>query len=70
MTLDDDEQAAWWAELHSGTREPAPEDWVIAVGKRAESVAKALRHSHADAVAILDRWNDEQLAELRLPRQA
>jgi hypothetical protein len=70
MTLKDEERATWWAELQSEENGPADEDWVITVGRRGDSVAQALRRSAADAVAILDAWNEEQLAELRLRRYA
>ena len=70
MTLEDEERATWWAELQSHEKGPAEEDWVITVGRRSDSVAQALRRSPAEAVAILDAWNEEQLAELRLRRYA
>jgi hypothetical protein len=70
ITLDDEERAAWWAENHKHIKGPASEDWVVRVGKRGEGVATALRRSAAAAVAMLDRWNEEQLAELRLKRYA
>ena len=70
MTLEDEERATWWAELQSEEKGPAEEDWVITVGRRGDSVAQALRRSPAEAVAILDAWNEEQLAELRLRRYA
>jgi hypothetical protein len=34
LTLDDDERAGWWADLHRGTREPIEDDWVLGVGER------------------------------------
>lgn len=70
MTLEDEERATWWAELQKEDKEPAEEDWVISVGRRGDSVAQALRRSPVEAVAILDAWNEEQRAELRLRRYA
>ena len=66
ITLDDEERAIWWAE-NSRFRRPAREDWVITLGKRAANVALALSRSPAEAQAILDTWNEDQLAALRLP---
>jgi hypothetical protein len=70
MTLEDEERATWWAELQREDKGPAEEDWVISVGRRGDSVARALRRSPVEAVAILDAWNEEQRAELRLRRHA
>jgi hypothetical protein len=69
MTLEDEERATWWAELQED-KGPAEEDWVISVGRRGDSVAQALRRSPVEALAILDAWNGEQRAELRLRRYA
>ncbi len=70
ITLEDEERPAWWADLHAGSRKPPNEDWVIVVGKRGAAVAEALEQSPQTAVALLDEWNEEQLAALRLPRSA
>jgi hypothetical protein len=70
MTLEDEERATWWAELQKEDKGPAEEDWVISVGRRGDSVAQALRRSPVEAVAILDAWNEEQRAALRLRRYA
>jgi hypothetical protein len=70
ITLDDEARAEWWAENQKGIRGQPREDWVIEVGKRGEAVANALRRSAADAIVMLDRWNEEQLVRLRLKRYA
>jgi hypothetical protein len=70
ITLDNEERATWWADLHAGSRKPPDEDWVIAVGKRGAAVAEALERSPQTAIGLLDEWNEEQLAALRLPRYA
>jgi hypothetical protein len=67
ITLEDEERAEWWNELNSGTSSEDEEDWVITVGKRGAQVQAALERSPDEAVALVNRWNDEQLAELRLP---
>ena len=54
--------------LHDGIGGQPPEDWELAVGKRGDAVADALRRSSAEAASMLDRWNDEQRAQLRLKR--
>jgi len=67
ITLEDEERAEWWNELNSGTTNEGDEDWVITVGKRGAQVEAALKRSSDQAVGLLDRWNEEQLEELRLP---
>ena len=67
VTLDDQERARWWAELHPAGRTPPREDWVLTVGKRGAAVARALDQSPDAAIRLLDEWNAEQLATLRLP---
>jgi len=70
ITLDDEERAAWWADLHAGSRKGPDDDWVIVVGKRGAAVAEALNQSPQTAIGLLDEWNEEQLAALALPRSA
>jgi hypothetical protein len=67
ITLEDEERARWWRELNAGTSDEGEEDWVVAVGKRGVQVQEALDRSPAEAVALLNRWNEEQLEQLRLP---
>jgi hypothetical protein len=67
ITLEDEERAEWWRELNAGTSSEDEEDWVIMVGKRGAQVQAALDRSPDQAVAMLNRWNKEQLEELRLP---
>jgi hypothetical protein len=67
ITLEDEERADWWRELNAGTSSEDEEDWVIMVGKRGAQVEAALDSSPDQAVALLNRWNEEQLEELRLP---
>jgi hypothetical protein len=67
ITLEDEERAQWWSELNAGTSSEDEEDWVITVGKRGAQVQAALESSPDAAVALLNRWNEEQLEELRLP---
>jgi len=67
ITLEDEERAEWWKELDKGSAAEDEEDWVITVGKRGAQVQGALETSPDKAVALLNRWNEEQLAELRLP---
>jgi hypothetical protein len=66
ITLEDEERAQWWQELNKGSAE-GEEDWIITVGKRGAQVQEALERSPDEAVALLNRWNEEELAELRLP---
>jgi hypothetical protein len=70
MTLEDDERAEWWRDLHGGSREPVEEDWVVEVGNRGAQIAEALARSPQEAIRILDQWNEEQLRDLRLPKTA
>jgi hypothetical protein len=67
ITLEDEEAAEWWKELNKGSAAEDEEDWVITVGKRGAQVQDALQSSPDKAVALLNRWNEEQLAEMRLP---
>jgi hypothetical protein len=67
ITLEDEERAEWWKELNEGSAAEDEEDWVITVGKRGAQVQEALESSPDKAVALLNRWNEEQLAELHLP---
>jgi hypothetical protein len=67
ITLEDEERAEWWNELNSGTSSEDEDDWVIMVGKRGAQVQAALERSPDEAVALLDRWNEEQLDDLRIP---
>jgi hypothetical protein len=67
ITLEDAERVEWWNELNAGTSSEDEEDWVITVGKRGAQVQAALESSPEEAVALLNRWNEEQLEELRLP---
>jgi hypothetical protein len=66
ITLEDEERAAWWADLGDSEEE----DWVIAVGHRGTSVEETLGRSREDACRLLDEWNEEQRSELRLPKHA
>lgn len=68
ISLEDEERAAWWADLNRGTRGAVEDDWVLEVGKRGAGVEEALARSTADATRLLDAWNDEQLRELHLPK--
>jgi hypothetical protein len=70
ITVDDEAQADWWADLNAGTREAVEDDWLLEVGKRGARVEQALAGSPADATELLDAWNDEQLRELGLPKTA
>jgi hypothetical protein len=70
ITLEEDERAGWWAELHRGTRGPIEDDWVIEVGKRGAQIKEALARSSAEATRFLGKWNEEQLRDLRLPKTA
>ena len=54
-------------QLNEGSAAEDEEDWVITVGKRGAQVQEALESSPDKALALLNRWNEEQLAELRLP---
>jgi hypothetical protein len=67
ITLEDAERAEWWNELNAGTSSEDEEDWVITVGRRGAQVQAALEVSPDEAVVLLNRWNQEQLEELRLP---
>lgn len=67
ITLEDEERAEWWNELNAGTSSEDEEDWVITVGKRGAQVQSALESSPDEAVALLNRWNEDQCGELRLP---
>ncbi len=64
ITIEDADRADWWA-AHADPG--SEEDWVISVGKRGERVRELLAASPAKAVALLERWTEEQLAALRLP---
>lgn len=67
ITLEDEERAEWWKQLNEGSAAEDEEDWVISVGKRGAQVQAALERSPDKALALLNRWNEEQLAELRVP---
>lgn len=67
VTLEDAQRAEWWNELNAGTSSEDEEDWVITVGERGAQVQAALEVSPDEAVALLNRWNEKQLEELRLP---
>jgi hypothetical protein len=66
ITLEDTEEAEWWDEI----AEPGEEDPIVEVGNRGARVEDALNRSPAEALRLLDKWNDEQRKALRLPRQA
>jgi hypothetical protein len=66
ITLDDTDRAEWWADVS----DPGEDDWVIEVGKRGTTVEATLARSPEDAIRLLDKWNEEQRNELRLPKEA
>jgi hypothetical protein len=67
ITLEDEEQAAWWAELHRGTRGPIPEDWGIEVGKRGARIEEALARS-SEAIPAPRRMERRAVARPTAPK--